>query len=298
MLVENIMYFVLGLLVAGLMALVIMPAIWRRAVRLTKRRIEAATPISMAEFRADKDHLRADFALQTRRLELTIDNLRQRLSEQLGEVAQARVDAVQIKIEREQHAALIIENDKRETLLRARITELEKEVATLNQDLRRFSRGEPDAIEPTTQMALSEAEASFSRAEMRLNSILAKPSRAGELQAGPSLLADELSSLEASDALRKQVLALEAKINETWASNEFTEDVLRRELMDVASGISRLVYAAEEKPAASALEESLFDRIKRFADDGETEDLLPAPAVTQRGTVTDRLAALRELRGN
>ena len=40
--VENIMYFGLGLLVAGLIALAIMPAIWRRAVRLTKKRIEAA----------------------------------------------------------------------------------------------------------------------------------------------------------------------------------------------------------------------------------------------------------------
>ncbi|MBK1794816.1 hypothetical protein JHL21_09920 [Devosia sp. WQ 349] len=298
MLVENIMYFVLGLLLAGLMALVIMPAVWRRAVRLTKRRIEAATPISMAEFRADKDHLRADFALQTRRLELTIESLRQRLSEQLGDVAQARVDAVQIRTEREQHAAFSAEGEKRESLLRARVAELEKEVASLNLDLRRFSRGETEPREQATPIELSEAEASLNRAEMRLNAILTKPSKANEVETGQSLLADELSSLEASDALRKQVLALETSINETWASDDFDEAVLRRELMDVASGISRLVYAAEEKPAVTVIEESLFDRIKRFADDGETEDLLPAPAVTQRGTVTDRLAALRELRGN
>jgi chromosome segregation ATPase len=298
MLVENIMYFVLGLLVAGLMALVIMPAVWRRAVRLTKRRIEAATPISMAEFRADKDHLRADFAVQTRRLELTIENLRQRLSEQLGEVAQARVDAVHIKVEREQHAALVAEGDKRETLLRARVSELEKELATLHQDLRRFSRGETEQSANATQVNLSDAEANLSRAEMRLNAILAKPAKSEDSEAGPRLLADELSSLEAADALRKQVLALEDKINGTWASEDFNETVLRRDLMDVASGISRLVYAAEEKPTPSAVEESLFDRIKRFADDGETEDLLPAPALTQRGAVTDRLAALRELRGN
>ncbi|MBI4045656.1 MAG: hypothetical protein HY371_02455, partial [Devosia nanyangense] len=55
--IENIMYFALGLLIAALLALAIMPAIWKRAVRLTKRRIEAATPMSMAEFRADKDQL-------------------------------------------------------------------------------------------------------------------------------------------------------------------------------------------------------------------------------------------------
>jgi len=51
------MYFALGLLVAGLLALAVMPAVWRRAVRLTKKRIEAATPITMAEFRAGSTRL-------------------------------------------------------------------------------------------------------------------------------------------------------------------------------------------------------------------------------------------------
>ena len=39
--IENIMYFALGLLVAGLVALAVLPAVWRRAVRLTKKRIDA-----------------------------------------------------------------------------------------------------------------------------------------------------------------------------------------------------------------------------------------------------------------
>jgi hypothetical protein len=73
MLIENMMYFALGLLVAGLIALIIMPAVWKRAVRLTKRRIEAATPITLSEFRADKDQLRAEFALSTRRLEMNVE---------------------------------------------------------------------------------------------------------------------------------------------------------------------------------------------------------------------------------
>src|SRR6185312_10155410 len=73
------MYVALGALGAGLIALAIMPAVWRRAVRLTKKRIEAATPITMAEFRADKDQLRAEFALSTRRLEMNVEALRRRI---------------------------------------------------------------------------------------------------------------------------------------------------------------------------------------------------------------------------
>ena len=84
--IDAMMYFALGAFAAALVMLLIMPAIWRRAVRLTKKRIEAATPITLAEFRADKDQLRAEFALSTRRLEMNVEQLRKRLSEQLGDV--------------------------------------------------------------------------------------------------------------------------------------------------------------------------------------------------------------------
>ena len=107
MVIENIMYFALGLLIASLVALAVMPAVWGRAVRLTKKRIEAATPITMAEFRADKDQLRAEFALSTRRLEMHVETLRKRLAEQLGDVNQKRSDLGQLKAERDQHLAVL-----------------------------------------------------------------------------------------------------------------------------------------------------------------------------------------------
>lgn len=98
MALENIMYFALGLLSAALVSLLLMPAIWRRAVRLTKKRIEAATPMSMAEFRADKDQLRAEFALSTRKLEMTVESLRRRLADQLRDVSRSRADMSGIKV--------------------------------------------------------------------------------------------------------------------------------------------------------------------------------------------------------
>src|SRR5690606_26554491 len=127
MVIENIMYFALGLLVAGLVSLIILPAVWKRAVRLTKRRIEAATPISMAEFRADKDQLRAEFALSTRRLEINVETLRKRLAEQLGEFNQKRSDFGQLKAERDQHLLIVHELEARAAELRSRVTELERD---------------------------------------------------------------------------------------------------------------------------------------------------------------------------
>src|SRR5215217_8128603 len=133
MLIENMMYFALGLLVAGLLALIIMPAVWKRAVRLTKRRIEAATPITMSEFRADKDQLRAEFALSTRRLEMNVETLRKRLAEQLSDVNQKRSDLGALKAERDQHLTIVKDLEAREAELRTRILELEREGTDLAQ---------------------------------------------------------------------------------------------------------------------------------------------------------------------
>src|ERR1700684_4284410 len=58
--VEPIMYLAIGFLVSMLFGLMIVPLVHNRAVRLTTRRMEAATPLSMAEIQADKDQLRAE----------------------------------------------------------------------------------------------------------------------------------------------------------------------------------------------------------------------------------------------
>src|SRR5215467_9917507 len=85
--IEMIMYFGIGFLCASLLGLVIIPLVHNRAVRLTRRRLEAATPLSIAEIQADKDQLRAEFAISTRRLELSIEQLKARSTAQLSELS-------------------------------------------------------------------------------------------------------------------------------------------------------------------------------------------------------------------
>lgn len=138
--IENVMYFALGLLIAGLLALMLMPAIWRRAVRLTKKRIEAATPLTMAEFRADKDALRAEFALSTRRLELTIETLRRRLAEQLRDAARHKSEVGAIVGERGTHQTILRDLEGREETARNRVLALERENTDLAQKLRMRER--------------------------------------------------------------------------------------------------------------------------------------------------------------
>ncbi|WP_375452802.1 hypothetical protein [uncultured Devosia sp.] len=317
MLIENIMYFALGLLAAGLLALIIMPAVWRRAVRLTKRRIEAATPITMAEFRADKDQLRAQFALSTRRLEMSVETLRTRLAEQLSDADRKRTELGVLTAERSQQVDVVRQVEEREVALRSRVSELEREGTELARRLDMAERemaarasehnpadplpaGKPSLPALETNILVA-AEARFASAETRLNAILAETGELEQKSGGsPSrLLADQLNRDDDLDALRASVAGVEATILADWGTDRTAEEPLRDRLNDIASGVSRLVYAVDtEPPVVAAPEESLFDRVQRFADEGESTGPLSKALPRGRrkgGNITDRMAALREI---
>ena len=57
------MIFALGFLAASLCGLLLLPALNARAARLERRRAEARLPLSPAEIAAERDFLRAQFAL-------------------------------------------------------------------------------------------------------------------------------------------------------------------------------------------------------------------------------------------
>ncbi len=70
------MYFALGFFVAGLITLLFVPAFWRRAMRLSMRRLQMLAPMSMEQVIAERDLLRAEFALRERRLEKDVESLK------------------------------------------------------------------------------------------------------------------------------------------------------------------------------------------------------------------------------
>ena len=81
--IEAAMYMGIGLLAGCLIAVAVVPLVHDRAVRLTVKRLEATLPKSVTEIRADKDLLRAEFAMSARRMEMTIEQLRNRAARQL-----------------------------------------------------------------------------------------------------------------------------------------------------------------------------------------------------------------------
>jgi chromosome segregation ATPase len=134
--IEPIMYLAIGFLVSMLFGLMIVPLVHNRAVRLTTRRLEAATPLSMAEIQADKDQLRAEFAMSARRLEMSVDQLKNKTTSQLAELGK-KSDAInRMKIELGEKNATIFGLEAREKAVKEQLRATEEEFSAKTEMLR------------------------------------------------------------------------------------------------------------------------------------------------------------------
>ena len=142
--VEPAMYLAIGFLVAMLLGLTIVPLVHNRAVRLTTRRMEAATPLSMAEIQADKDQLRAEFAMSARRLEMSVDQLKHKTTSQLAELGK-KTDAInRMKLELGEKNATIFSLEAREKAVKEQLRATEEEFSTKTESLRQAEKALTD----------------------------------------------------------------------------------------------------------------------------------------------------------
>ncbi len=210
--IEPIMYFGIGFLVAALLGLLFVPLVHNRAVRLTMRRLEAATPLSIAEIRADKDQLRAEFAMSTRRLEISVEQMKTKTTSQLAELGK-KTDAInQLKKELGEKAAAISALESREKNLRDQLRATEEEFALQSSALREAGRA----------LADKEAELAKLLAELGERSILADSQRV------------ELA------AVRTQIEAMKLSVADYERAVRTTEDRLTRERGDAEEAAKQL----------------------------------------------------------
>ncbi|MGZ5804367.1 MAG: hypothetical protein ACXWJW_13030 [Xanthobacteraceae bacterium] len=142
--IESVMYFGIGFFVAVVIGLGLFPLVHNRAVRLTGQRLEAATPVSLAEIQADKDQLRAEFAMSTRRLEMSVEQLKMRTTSQLAELGK-KSDAInRLKQEVGEKSAAVFTMESREKSLRDQIRTTEDELAAKNNAMHEAERALAD----------------------------------------------------------------------------------------------------------------------------------------------------------
>lgn len=199
--IEPAMYLGIGFLVASLFGLIFIPLVHARAVRLTMRRMEAATPLSMAEIQADKDQLRAEFAMSTRRLEMNVDQLKAKSTSQLAELGKKNDAINRLKVELGEKSATIFALEAREKALKDQMKATEDELSVKALGLHETERN------------LSDKEAELARLSAEL----------GDRTATTEAQRVELISL------KTQIDALKMRIGDYERDIKKTEDRLDKE---------------------------------------------------------------------
>ncbi|TGQ71315.1 MAG: hypothetical protein E5V49_07715 [Mesorhizobium sp.] len=293
--VQSVLFFALGFLCAGFLALMVAPAVWRRAVALTRRRIEASIPLTQAEIQADKDRIRAEYAMTTRRLEMNVKALREKSTEQLVEISRGREALKGLAVERTDKNQALSELGAKNEVLRQREGELQQLSERLKETERKLERRALE-LEKLEHMY---DDASFSSSSRQIE-LVARESELQKLASDISLLrgqrkeaerrsqeiaAESKAAREALKAEKKRTAELDKKVERLLATLADRDDKLDRREKDLA----RLREKAKAENGAPALR--LVGK-QDEADGGDDVDKAIAKLDSDRERLEARLTAL------
>jgi chromosome segregation ATPase len=260
-LVQSVLFFVLGFLCAGFLALMIAPAIWRRAVMLTRKRIEGSMPLTLAEIQAEKDRIRAEFAMATRRLEMSVKALREKSAEQLVEIGRGREALKELALERKDKEQALSALEAKGEDLRQRKDQLQ----LLSDRLAQTEHALEKRVLELKKLEHMYDDASFSSSSRQIELV----ARESELQK----LADDISML------RGQRKEADRRQQEVVAESKAVRDALKAE----KKRTGELVKNIERLLATLADREDKLDRrekeIARLRDKSKGESVENASAV-------------------
>jgi archaellum component FlaC len=262
--IEPIMYATLGFLVATLLAIMSLPLVHRRAVRLTTRRIEAATPMSIAEIQAEKDHLRAESAMAMRRLEMLVEDTKAKAAAQLSDLGRKAETIHRLRVEIQEKAAAIARLESSEKSLQQQLQQTQAELAATTSLLQQ------------TQKSLSEKESTLGKVSSELDQ-----------HSGTA----DYQRIEIA-ALRTQIEDLKGHVGELEKTVRHSEERLARERSQAAAAAVEL---AAERSRAKDLAQKVSDLEVQLAVDKVEAETLPmvATGTADRTGLEQELGTLR-----
>ena len=262
--VEPIMYMAIGFLVSMLLGLMVLPLVHNRAVRLTTRRLEAAAPVSMAEIQADKDQLRAEFAMTARRLEMSIEQLKSKTTSQFAELGK-KTDAInRLKLELGEKNAAIFSLEARESAVKDQLRVTTEEFGVKTQALQ------------SAEQALADKQADLARlgAELSDRSQTAE-SRQAELT-----------------AVHSQIDLLKRRVDEAEREFAATQQRLEQQRIESATATSELAEARGRvenlSHRVSDLDGQLMAQVKEAESLGRRADELQSQLAAQGKLLAER----------
>ncbi len=162
--IETIMLVALGFVGALLVGLLVVRGLWTYAVSLGKRRVERRAPSAIAELRADRDRLKAEYAMQGRRLQLRLDDLKTRMAEQMAEASRNRNRIEHLADEVKRRDEELTKRDEDADNLKLQITALERELTDRTELLQQakdlMQAKEEISIELQSKLKVAEAKVS------------------------------------------------------------------------------------------------------------------------------------------
>ncbi|MER9298074.1 hypothetical protein NKI38_16485 [Mesorhizobium sp. M0621] len=242
--VQSVLFFVLGFLCAGFLALMVAPAIWRRAVTLTRRRIEASIPLTQTEIQADKDRVRAEYAMSTRRLEISVKALREKAAEQLVEISRCHEALKGLTVERvDKNQALTELGAKNEALrqregelqqLSERLKETERKLEKRELELEKLERMYDDASFSSSNRQIELVARESEMQKLASDIALLRGQRKEADRRGQEIAAESKAAREALKTEKKKTAELDKKVERLLATLADREDKLDRREKELA----------------------------------------------------------------
>ncbi len=166
--IQSALFFIFGVLVTVFAVVLLGPSIWRRAFFLARRQVQAELPITLAEIRADRDGLRAEYAVAVSRQEQLLKLERQKNAEQKVALARQYEELKRIPLLEESHADIEKQLAEHERVTKeaetARDTALEK-AEILQAELERMQShySALEGLADTLRIEISGSETEYSR---------------------------------------------------------------------------------------------------------------------------------------
>jgi chromosome segregation ATPase len=274
--IEPIMYIGIGFLLAGLLVIGVIPLVHARAVRLTLKRIEAVTPMSMAEIQADKDQLRAEFAMSTRRLEMNVEQMKAKTAAQLAEIGKKSEAVGRLKLELGEKTAALFELEAREQQLVEALAAAEQEIAGKGSNLQ------------DTERALAEARSQAAIVSTNLNQTsAAADSQRVELMALRAQVEVFKGQVESYE---KETRDLAAQIKLKAAEIERTNQQFAEERAKGETQSNRIIELERQLMLQNTETELLSHRVQELTGKREEQDR----TLVERDTITIQLRASAE----
>lgn len=258
-----IMYCAIGFLTATLLALLTLPAVWRRAVRLTRKRIENALPVSMAEIQADKDEQRAEFAVAIKRLEMDVRQLQERTSDQWGQITRQAEELRARQAKLDDTAARLAALEAAHAELTAHDREVTDDLAIRSRDL-----AETQAALATTRAELAATAQTLEQTSAREEELKVEHIALTTLR---DTLKDRISDLDRHLSATNAHLATERETLRVTAESLSIEVSKNRELRELIAEAERELSTVSAEAAALRAElaalnlraDSLEDRTRK-----------------------------------